>query len=181
MTSKVARGFSPAIPILLLALASCGCGYALAGRGSSLPEYIKVISVPQFKNATPVFDVDRIMTERVRSELINRGKYRVDDKNADAIVQATIQSVSLQPATYDTNRQATRYIITISASVTFTDLKTRKELWSNPSLTFRDEYQISNPTSAADVTAFFGSETESVRRLATAFARSVVSAMLEAF
>jgi hypothetical protein len=168
--------------ILFLAiLASSSCGYALAGRGSSLPDYIKVISVPLFKNATPLFDVDRIMTERVRAELINRGKYRIADTGADAIVEATINSVTLSPATFDANRQASRYIITVTASVTFTDLKTNKQIWSNPSLSFRDEYPISNPASATDVSAFFGNETNAVTRLASDFARAVVSAMLEAF
>jgi hypothetical protein len=162
-------------------LASTSCGYALAGRGTSLPDYIRVISVPLFKNATPVFDVDRIMTERVRAELINRGKYRIQDAGADAIVEATINSVTLSPATFDANRVASRYVITISAAVTFTDLKARKEIWSNPSLAFRGEYQISNPASAADLTAFFGNETKAIADLAEDFARTVVSAMLEAF
>ena len=168
---------------LLLALMASGCGYALAGRGSSLPAYIRVIGVPTFKNATPVFDIDRIITERVRQELIGRGKYRVTTSTAgvDALVDATIQSVSFAPATYDPNRQASRYSITITASVSFTDLKTGKEIWSNPSLSFRDEYQITNAASAADVTAFFGNETNAVTRLASDFARTVVSAMLEAF
>lgn len=170
--------------ILLLALlASTSCGYALAGRGSSLPDYIRVIGVPLFKNATPVFDIDRIITERVRQELIGRGKYRVETAatGVDAVVEATIQSVSFAPATFDQNRQASRYYITISASVSFRDLKTGKEIWSNPSLSFRDEYQITNAVSATDVTAFFGNETNAVSRLAADFARTVVSSMLEAF
>lgn len=169
--------------IVLLAMLSAGCGYALAGRGSSLPEYIRVIGVPPFKNATPVFDIDRILTERVREELISRGKYRIvpDASGVDAVVEATIQSVSFAPATFDADRQASRYFITISASLSFKDLKTGKEIWSNPSLSFRDEYPISNAASATDVTAFFGNETNAVNRLAADFARTVVSAMLEAF
>jgi hypothetical protein len=167
--------------LALAVVASSSCGYALAGRGSSVPDYIKVISVPLFKNATPLFDVDRLMTERVRAELINRGKYRLADTGADAVVEATINAVTLAPATFDANRIASRYVITISASVKFTDLKTGREIWSNPSLTFRDEYSLANPTAATDIAAFFGSETTAVGRLATDFARTVVSAMLEAF
>ena len=179
---RVARAFSPAI-LLVALLAPASCGYALAGRGSSLPSYIRVIGVPLFKNATPVFDIDRILTERVRQELINRGKYRItqDSTGVDAVVEASILSVSFAPATFDPDRQATRYFITISASVAFRDLKTGKEIWSNPSLSFRDEYQINNAANTTDVTAFFGNETNAVTRLASDFARTVVSAMLEAF
>lgn len=169
--------------LIALALASSGCGYALAGRGSSLPDYIRVIGVPLFKNATPVFEIDRTITEQVRTELIGRGRYRVvpDATGVDALVEGTVSSVTLAPATFDANKQASRYFITITASVTFTDRKTGAVIWTNPSVSFRDEYQITDPGSGADVAAFFGQETSAVARLAADFARTVVSSMLEAF
>lgn len=171
------------LALALLAVMSSGCGYALAGRGSSLPDYIRVIGVPMFKNSTAIFDVDRIITERVRTELIGRGSYRVVPETAgvDALVDATITSVSLSPATFGENRQASRYTITITARVSFRDLRANKEIWSNPSVSFTDQYEITNESSAADAAAFFGQETNAVTRLASDFARTVVSAMLEAF
>lgn len=175
--------FRPVVAVLLLAALSSGCGYALAGRGSSLPEYIRVIGVPLFKNATPIFDVDRLITERVRTELIGRGSYRVvpDASGVDALVEATITSVRVSPSSFDENNQASRYDITITARVSFRDMRANKEIWSNPGVSFTDEYQLTNAASAADAAAFFGQETAAVTRLATDFARTVVSAMLEAF
>lgn len=171
------------LPILLALLAITGCGYALAGRGVSLPEHIRVIAVPLFKNTTAVPDLDRMITERVRTELISRGKYRVEPAaaGADAVVEATITSATVTPSARDQNRLASRYAITITASVSFKDLKSGKEIWANPGLMFRDEYPITSATSANDVAAFFGQETNAVARLAADFARTVVSAMLEAF
>ena len=171
------------LAMVLLAVMSSGCGYALAGRGSSLPDYIRVIGVPLFKNSTAIFDVDRIITERVRTELIGRGSYRVvpDPAGVDALVDATITSVSLSPATFGEKGQASRYNITITARVTFRDLRANKEIWSNPSVSFTDQYEITNASSAADAATFFGQETNAVTRLASDFARTVVSAMLEAF
>lgn len=172
---------------LLLAVAvlmSASCGYALAGRGSSLPAHIRVIGVPTFKNATPVFDLDRLISDRVRTELLSRGRYRVvtDRTGVDAVVDATITNISYSPAATDQNRQASRYVISITASISFRDLKTNKEIWSNPSLTFRDEYQVTTTTGAtSDAATFFGQETAALTRLANDFARSMVSAMLEAF
>ena len=63
--------------LVLLGAMSSGCGYSLAGRGSFLPAYIRTIGVPLFTNNTPVFDVERRITERVRTELIGRGRYKV--------------------------------------------------------------------------------------------------------
>ena len=176
-------GRARAAALLLAIIATTGCGYALAGRGSSLPEHIRVIAVPLFKNTTAVPDLDRTITDRVRTELISRGKYRVEPAmtGADAIVEATITSATITPSARDQNRLASRYAITITASVSFKDVKSGKEIWANPGLSFSDEYPITSATSANDVAAFFGQETNAVSRLAADFARTVVSAMLEAF
>jgi outer membrane lipopolysaccharide assembly protein LptE/RlpB len=180
---NVASPLRAALAVVLLAAMSSSCGYALAGRGSSLPDYIRVIGVPLFKNATAIFDVDRLITERVRTELINRGSYRVvpDATGIDALVEATVTSVTLTPSSFDQNNQASRYNITITASVTFRDVRANKEIWSNPSVAFTDEYQLTNATSAGEAVASFGQDTAAQTRLAGNFARAVVSAMLEAF
>ena len=66
--------------------------------------------------------------------------------------------------------------------IAFEDVKAQKMLWENPALSFSDEYELANPgTSGADVSAFIGNERVAIDRLSTDFARSVVSAILEAF
>ena len=168
------------IVALLVSLVCCGCGYSLAGRGSFLPAYIRIISVPLFVNQTPVYDIERRITERVRGELIGRGKYKVDDNGADAILAGEILGVTLQPAAFNEQQQATRYVLTLVAKIEFTDVKAKKVLWSNPAWQFREEYEITN-TTTLDVSAFLGQDANALERLATEFARSVVSAILEAF
>ena len=63
---------------------SSGCGYALAGRGSSLPPTVRSIGIPLFVNRTPIFDLEQILTQRVRLEFIGRGKYQVVTEPAGA-------------------------------------------------------------------------------------------------
>src|SRR5687767_13642777 len=62
--------------VVLLALAGSGCGYALAGRGSFLPEYIQTIGIPPIENSTATSRIEQVLTEKIRTEFINRGKYR---------------------------------------------------------------------------------------------------------
>jgi hypothetical protein len=164
-----------------LTLALPGCGYSLSGRGSFLPAYIKVIGVPMFVNSTTVFDVEKRITERVISELIGRGKYTVkqDATGVDGLLTGEISSITLAPAAFTTDRQATRYALTLSARIEFKDMKTNKILWSNPSMQFREEFDVT--TDVADPAAFFGQDTNALDRVATEFARSVVSAILESF
>lgn len=163
-------------------LASAGCGYSLAGRGSFLPAYIQTIGVPLFANHTPVYDIERRITERVRSEFIGRGKYKVNvvEAGTDAVLLGEIMAVTLTPASFTEQQQATRYVLTLVAKIEFKDVKTDKVLWTNPAWQFREEYEITN-AATLDPNAFLGQDVNAQDRLAAEFARSVVSAILEAF
>jgi phosphopantothenoylcysteine synthetase/decarboxylase len=46
---------------------------------------------------------------------------------------------------------------------------------------FREEFEVTTATVAGDVTAFFGQNTNALERMAAEFARTLVSAILEAF
>jgi hypothetical protein len=169
--------------VLILALvANAGCGYSLAGRGSFLPSYIQRIGIPLFLNNSTVFDLDRQVTERVRSEFIGRGKYTIvpDATGVDALLTGTISSVTLTPVTFNTANQATRYALTLTASVEFKDLRANKVLWTNPSMQYREEFAL-DPTNAQDTTTFLGQDVNARERMANEFARALVSAILEAF
>ncbi len=159
------------------------CGYSLAGRGSFLPDYIKVIGVPLFVNNTAVFEIEQRVTNRVRSELIGRGRYKVlpDRTGVDAVLLGEIQNITRQAVAFDQQQQATRIAITIIVKVEFRDLKTDKVLWSNPAWPFTEQFDVTSASTGLDATAFLGQDTNAQERLASEFARALVSAILEAF
>jgi hypothetical protein len=160
-----------------------GCGYSLAGRGSFLPDYIKVIGVPLFANNTSVFEIEQRVTNRVRSELIGRGRYKVlpDRTGVDAVLIGEIQNITRQAIAFDQQQQATRIGITIIVKVEFRDLKTDKVLWSNPAWPFTEQFDVTSASTGLDATAFLGQDMNAQERLASEFARALVSALLEAF
>ena len=170
------------LAILIALVIHTGCGYSLAGRGSFLPAYIKRIGVPQFTNNTAVFELDRQVTERVRSEFIGRGKWTIvpDTTGIDGLLTGVITSVSLTPVAFNQAQQATRYALTLSASVEFKDMRTNTVIWSNPSMQYREEFSL-NPTNALDTATFLGQDVNARERMANEFARALVSAILEAF
>jgi outer membrane lipopolysaccharide assembly protein LptE/RlpB len=180
-------------PVLLAAviasmLVSSGCGYALAGRGNFLPEYIKTIGVPAFTNQTSYFDIAQIVTDKVRTEFIGRGNYKIvpETTGADAVLVGTITGISIAPTAFSTQQQASRYVITMTANIELRDAQKNTELWRNPSVVVREEYDAtavtsSDPAAVVDPSAFFTQETNAVERVSNEFARSVVSAILEAF
>ena len=172
--------------VILLGLsivAQSDCGYSLAGRGSFLPAYITSIGVPQFTNLTSIPDVDRRVTEKVRAELIGRGKWTIkpDATGVDAVLSGEITAITIVPAAFNAQQQATRYAAALIAKVEFKDLKANKVLWSNPSMQYREEFDVNTTAAATDPTTFFGQDLNALDRMATEFARSVVSAILEAF
>ena len=160
-----------------------GCGYSLAGRGSFLPAYIRTIGVPNFTNHTPVFNIEQTISERVRSELAGRGKYKVfpESTGVDGLLLVEIQSITLAPAAVNAQNLASRYVLTIVAKVEFKDVKADKVLWSSPAMQFREDYDVPNATAALDPGTFLGQDQNALSRIATEFARSVVSSILEAF
>ena len=160
-----------------------GCGYSLAGRGSFLPVYVKTIGVPTFANHTVVFNLETMLTQKVRSEFIGRGKFQVlpESTGVDALLAGEVVAVNIQPASFTPNQLASRYAITMVAKIELRDLRENKVLWENPSVTFRQEYDATGGRAVIDPAAFFQQDTNALERLSTEFARTIVSAILEAF
>lgn len=167
---------------LLLLVPLAGCGYTLAGRGSSLPSHIRTIGVPLFGNQTSVFDIEQTLTQRVRLEFIGRGKYRVvpDETGTDAVLRGDITSITVRPTAFNDQNQASRYEIAVVVKVEFRDMTNNRILYENPAHTFTEQYEVTNTATASDA-SFLGQNTNAVERLANDFAKTVVSSILEAF
>jgi len=167
-----------------LAIVTAGCGYSLAGRGSFLPADLRTVGIPMIQNRTPFLQVEQTITERVREEFIGRGKYQVLplEAGADAVLSAQIISMSVQPVGFTDQQLASRYLVTLTMSGTFTDTRSGEVLWSNDALTYRSEYELSTRgTTAFGGGEFVDQEKSSLERISVDVARSVVTAVLEAF
>jgi hypothetical protein len=170
--------------ILTVALASSGCGYALAGRGSFLPDYIKVVGIPPIENRSTFIQVEQILTEKIRTEFIGRGKYTVipEATGSDAVLSGEITGISAQPVGFNEQQFASRYLFTMTMKVQLTDARTSMVLWSNDALTFREESELSTRgATVLEGAAFIDQERSSFDRIAGDVARTVVTAILEAF
>ena len=166
--------------VLALVLISTlpSCGYTLVGRGAFLPEYIQTVAIPTFVNRTSTFEVEIRLTDAVTTEFISRGNFRVigEPTNADAVLRGEITSFVSRPVQLDVQDQARQYQITITASVTFTDLVENKVLFTNSSFLFRGDYLLQEAPGQ-----FFDISNIAIDQIAQEFARSVVSSILEGF
>ena len=169
--------------VLLAVMTAAGCGYTLAGRGTVLPANIRTIGVPTFTNHTPVFNLETLLTQKVRGELIGRGKYQVlpQDTGVDAVLIGDVTTVAVTPINFNDQQLASRYTITIVANIQLRDVRENKVLWENPSMLFRQDYDNTSGNNALSADAFFGQEVNALDRVSNDFARTIVSAILEAF
>jgi hypothetical protein len=170
--------------VVTLAMASSSCGYALAGRGTFLPTDIRVVGIPPLVNRTTFFDVEQILTEKIRNEFISRGKYRVvpEAAGADAVLNAEIISITLSPVGFTTTQLASRYQFVLTMKVDFVDARINKSLWANDALSFTGEYDLTSTTGTAiQASTFVDQQRSSFDRIANDVARTVVTAIVEAF
>jgi hypothetical protein len=160
---------------------AAGCGYSLQGRGITTDASVKRIGVPLFVDRTGKLGLDTRVTQAVMAELLKRGRFTVvrDAANVDAIVEGEITAFTVVPVNFSSETgqtQATRYAISLTARVLYRRIGQAEPLWSHDGFSLRDEYDMGESSET-----YFDREEQSIERLSTAFARSLVAAMLEAF
>jgi hypothetical protein len=69
----------------------------------------------------------------------------------------------------------------MTARIELRDLRDNKVLWENPAVMFRQEYEATSGRTATDPASFFQQDATGLERMSTEFARTIVSAILEAF
>jgi hypothetical protein len=124
-----------------------------------------------------------MLTQKVRAEFIGRGKYQIlpESSGVDALLIGEVTGVSIAPSSFTTQQLASRYALTMTARIELRDLRENKVLWENSSIFFREEYEAAGGTNVIDPSAFFQQDVNALDRMSSAFARTIVSAILEAF
>jgi hypothetical protein len=165
--------------VVAMALALAGCGYHVGGRATLLPKNVKTIAVPAFGNATPNYRLPALLTADVTRELIARTRYNVvaEPANADATLSGSIVNFINTPTVYNQQgNRATGVQVLLVLQLSLTDRETGKVLFSRPAAEFRERYEI-----AANPQEYFDETGTALERLSRDVARSVVTAILEAF
>jgi outer membrane lipopolysaccharide assembly protein LptE/RlpB len=178
--SQLGTPYFVLVCILLSCLLACeGCGYHAAGHAADLPENVKTIAVPAFKNETTTYRIEQMLTAAVVREFTTRTRYRIlntASDDADATLRGTVLSTVASPLTYDTTTgRAASVLVVVSMKVSLAD-RQGKVLYENPAYVFREQYEVSQ-----DLTTFFEEDSPAFRRLSEDFARTLVSNILEGF
>jgi len=163
----------------LLLAAMAGCGYHTGGKGAQLPSNIKTIAIPAFRNETPRFKVEQILTQAVVREFLARTRFRVQPRTdgSDALLSGTVIQFWTTPVVAEPTAGRTVSVsVNVRMRVKLTDTRTGKVLYENPDYVFSEPYEISGAAAA-----YFEESAPAVERLSRTFAASLVSSILEAF
>ncbi len=168
-----------AMALALVAVSLGGCGYALVGRSSSLPEDIRSIYVQTLGNRTTRTQVDQILTQAIANEFVRRQRFRVVStrSEADAVLSGTVNLFRVRPVAFGTQGRAREYEVYIGGEMEFRRTGDSDEvLWKQTNYQFRETYE-------ADISEieFFSREDQAIEDVAVKFAESIVIDILEGF
>ncbi len=177
--ARRSRSAAVGLPVLLLLVLPVlsGCGYALVGRGSVLPKYVKTVAINSFENRTTRPEIEQRVTEEVAREFSQRGRYRIvsDPKSADVVLDGAIQSWRTRPIQFSSAGRATRVETVVSIQATLRETRTDDILWNQSRLIFREQYDIQ------EAGEFFDEETLALDDIAQGAAGALVTSILEGF
>ncbi|HLI84577.1 MAG TPA: LPS assembly lipoprotein LptE [Bryobacteraceae bacterium] len=164
---------------LLLAGLLAGCGYHVSGQGELVPKTIKTIAIPGFQNITTRYQLAKLLPEDISREFLTRTRFKViaDASQADAVLNGAIVNFFYFPTTFDTaTGRSTGVEVSVTLRLTLTDRATNAVIWSRPAAEFRERYEV-----AVNPQQYFDESSTAEIRLSRDVARSVVSALQQAF
>lgn len=163
----------------LLALAAAvallaGCGYSFRGN---LPEHIKTVAVPIFRNKTQEPAVENAITSAVVNAFVNSGRLTVVPVDqADAILDGEIVGYAIEPLSFDRRLNAREYRLRVTLNLQFRDVRKNTMLWREEGLSEVSDFRI-----VGQVSDTLSREEGAVRQAAVEIGRRVVTQAVARF
>lgn len=112
--------------LLIFLLMMWGC----AKPQMVLPEHIKTISVPIFKNLTRKYGIEAEITQGIVREMTQSGRVVVVSRGqADALLLGKVLDYHVTPVSFDKKDFVTQYQLTVTISFLLKDLRRDQVLW----------------------------------------------------
>lgn len=159
---------------LLLGSAAGGCGYSLRGN---LPDHLKTVSVPLFRNRTTESGAESTITAAVVNAFTSSGRLRVVSlEQADSVLDGEITGYQVQSLTYDSRLNLRSYRLTVTMNVRFRDLRRVEVLWQQDRLVENADFDV-----AGQVSDTISREEGAVKQAALEIGRKLVNRAVDRF
>ena len=159
---------------LALAVAAGGCGYTLQGN---LPDHLKTVSVPVFKNQTTEPGAENTITAAVINAFTTNGRLKVVSVDrADRILDGEVTGYQVQSLTYDSKLNLRSYRLTVTMNVRFRDLRRTELIWQQDALVENVAFDV-----AGQVSDTISREEGAVKQAALEIGRRIVNRAVDRF
>jgi outer membrane lipopolysaccharide assembly protein LptE/RlpB len=166
--------------LLAVPLLAGGCGYALVGQASNVPDDVRRVYVAPLENRTPRSQADQFVTRAIADEMVTRQRFTVvsSESEADAVLSGAVNSFGVTPVAFDDQGRATEYEISITTAVEFKRLGGEEDevIWKNDRYLFRENYPVE-----VTGTDYLDRENQAIEDAAEKFAETMVSDLLQGF
>ena len=163
-----------AFAALALALGLGGCGYSLRGN---LPDDIKTVAVPVFRNRTGEPAVENLITRAVIEAFSTNGRLRVvTAEAADAILEGDVVGYQLESIAFDPRANVRQYRLLVTLNVRFRDVRRNTVLFRRDGFQEKADFRVLGAVSET-----ISREETALRAAAVDIARTVVSLAIERF
>ncbi|MGD8370431.1 MAG: LPS assembly lipoprotein LptE [Syntrophobacterales bacterium] len=161
----------------VLILSVAGCGYHFAGTGGQAPGNINSIAVDNLQNRTAEAGLETIFTNAIINEFIRWKRLEVKSrKEADAVLGGSVARISTSVSSRRAAKTTLTTRVTVTLSLTLTDIDTEEILWQNRSLSYYEEY-----VETGDALTTNRLQREAIQRIAVWLAEKIHQDIFEEF
>jgi hypothetical protein len=155
-------------------LAAGGCGYSLSGN---LPDHIRTVAVPIFKNHTQEPAVENTITQAVIGAFTSGGRLRVVPlEAADAVLEGEIVGYAIDSLSFDRTLNVREYRLRVLLNIRFRDLRQNAVLWRQEGLEEKSDFRV-----IGQVSDTISREEGAVRQAAVDIGRRIVTLATDRF
>jgi len=129
------------VAILLLS----GCSYSVY---SNAYPHLKRIQILAFDNKSTEFSLGDILINKLSDAYNDDGRLRLVTQSPDCQLEGSIISFSEKIYSYDAANNIQDYIVSISLSLTFSDLVNNNVIFENKSLSISEIYAVSDESTS---------------------------------
>ncbi len=162
---------------LLIAAACASCGYRVASRNRVTSSY-KTLTVTPLENQTTIFEVEQILTRALVKTFVEKSAFKIVEENdtPDLVLNGRVVNLYATPVIYGKETFGSTFLVTLNATIEIHEKSSGKVVFRNDNYVFREQYEIN-----VDPRNFFSEMNPALDRIASDFAASVVTTVLEGY
>ncbi|MGI6197526.1 MAG: LptE family protein [Candidatus Cloacimonadaceae bacterium] len=127
------------ITITMLLIVLFGCSYSVY---SNTYPHLKKVRIAAFENRSSSFEIGENIFSGLNLQFRNDGRLKPVTQDPDCLIEGVINSFEENIHSYDASNKIQDYRLTLSLSISFTDLSKNETIWENKALSLSQTYAV---------------------------------------